>query len=40
MSLSTYYLEDGRHLARLHHRGRRCRMYLPTSNIASHDNND
>ena len=23
MSLSTYYLEDGRHLARLHHR--RCR---------------
>ena len=28
MSLSTYYLEDGRHLARLHHRRcrrRRCR---------------
>ena len=38
MSLSTYYLEDGRHLVRLH---RRCRChryaYAPTSNTASHD---
>ena len=37
MSLSTYYLEDGRHLARLHRRRRR-RTYAPTSNTASHDN--
>ena len=37
MSLSTYYLEDGRHLARLHRRRRR-RAYAPTSNTASHDN--
>ena len=34
MSLSTYYLKDGRHLARLHRgpRHRRCRAYVPTSN--------
>ena len=39
MSLSTYYLEDGRHLARLHrHRRRRRRAYTPMSNTASHDN--
>ena len=36
MSLSTYYLEYDRHLARLHRRRRR-RAYAPTSNIASHD---
>ena len=39
MSLSTYYLEDGRHLPRLHHRRRR-RAYAPTSNTASHDNHE
>ena len=39
MSLSTYYLEDGRHLARLHRRRRR-RAYAPTSNTASHDNHE
>ena len=39
MSLSTYYLEYGCHLAQLHHR-RRCRhrAYTPTSNTTSHDN--
>ena len=42
MSLSTYYLEDGRHLARLHRRRRRRRrrVYVPTSNAASHDNHE
>ena len=35
MSLSTYRLEYGRHVARL----RRRRAYAPTSNTASHDNN-
>ena len=39
MSLSTYYLEDCRHLARLHRRRRR-RAYAPTSNTASHDNHE
>ena len=39
MSLSTYYLEDGRYLARLHRRRRR-RAYAPTSNTASHDNHE
>ena len=39
MCLSTYYLEDGRHLARLHRRRRR-RAYAPTSNTASHDNHE
>ena len=34
MSLSTYFLESGRHVARL----RRRRAYAPTSNTASHDN--
>jgi len=42
MSLSTYYLEYGRHVARLHRRRRRRRRrrraYAPTSNTASHDN--
>ena len=37
MSLSTYYLEYGSHLARLH---RRRRAYAPTSNTASHDNHE
>ena len=39
MSLSTYYLEYGSYLARLHRcrRHRRC-AYAPTSNTASHDN--
>ena len=36
MSLSTYFLEYGRHVARL--RRRRRRAYAPTSNTASHDN--
>ena len=40
MSLSTYYLEDGRHLPRLHRRRRRRRAYAPTSNTASHDNHE
>ena len=41
MSLSTYYLEDGRYLARLHRRRRRRRRaYAPTSNTASHDNQE
>ena len=33
MSLSTYYLEDDRHLVQLHRRA-----YVPTSNTSSHDN--
>ena len=37
MSLSTYYLEYGSHLARLR---RRRRAYAPTSNTASHDNHE
>ena len=36
MSLSTYFLEYGRHVARL----RRRRAYAPTSNTASHDNHE
>ena len=37
VSMSTYYLEYGRHVARL----RRCRRaYAPTSNTASHDNHE
>ena len=39
MSLSTYYLEYGRHLARLHRRGRR-RSYAPMSNTASRINQE
>ena len=38
MSLSTYYLEYGSHLARLHRRRRRA--YAPTSDAASHDNHE
>ena len=40
MSLSTYYLEYGSHLARLHRRRRRRRAYAPTSSTASHDNHE
>ena len=40
MSLSTYYLEDDRHLARLHRHRRRRRAYASTSNTASHDNHE
>ena len=43
MSLSTYYLEYGSHLARLHSRRRRRRLrrvYAPSSNTASHDNHE
>ena len=38
MPLSTYYLEDGRHLARLH--SRRRRAYAATSNTASDDQHE
>ena len=37
MSLSTYYLEYGRHVVRLHRRRRR-RAYAPTRNTAGQDN--
>jgi len=40
MSLSTYYLEYGRHVARLHRRRHRCCEYMPMSNTASHDNHE
>ena len=41
MSLPTYYLEYGRHVARLHrHRCRRRRAYASTSNTAVHDNHE
>ena len=41
MSLSTYYLECGSHLPRLHRRGRRRRgAYAPTSNTAGHENHE
>ena len=43
MSLSTYYLEYGRHLGplrRRRRRRRRGRAYAPTSNTASHDNHE
>ena len=39
MSLSTYYLEYGGHVARLRRRCRR-RAYAPTCNTASHDNHE
>jgi len=39
MSLSTYYLEYGHHVAQLcHYRRHRHRAYTLTSNTASHDN--
>ena len=37
VSLSTCYLEYGRHVARLH---RRRSAYAPTSNTGSHDNHE
>ena len=37
MSLATYYLDYGRHVARLR---RRRRAYAPTSNTASQDNHE
>ena len=42
MSLSTYYSEYGRHVARLRRRRRRRRRraYAPTSNTASYDNHE
>ena len=41
MSLSTYYLEYGRHIAQLHRRHRRRRRaYAPTSNTAAYDNHE
>ena len=40
MSLSTYCLEDGRHLERLHRRRCRRRAYALTSNTASHDKHE
>ena len=39
MSLSTQYLEYGRHVVRLRRRRRR-RTYVPTSNTGSHDNHE
>ena len=39
MSLSTYCLQDGRPLERLHRR-RRGRAYAPTSNTAIHANHE
>ena len=38
--LSTYYLEYGRHVARLRRRRRCRRAYAPTNNTASHDNHE
>jgi len=40
MSLSTYYLEYGRHVGQLRRRCRRRHAYAPTSNTASHDNHE
>ena len=40
MSQSTYYLEDGGHLARLHRRRRRRRQHAPTSNTTNYDNHE
>ena len=42
MSLSTYYLEYGRHVGQLRRRRRRRRRraYAPTSNTASHGNHE
>ena len=38
MSLSTFYVEYGRHLVRLYRRHRH--VYAPMSNTASHDNHE
>ena len=44
MSLSTYYLQYGSHLARLHRRRRRRsrlrRAHAPTGNTANYDNHE
>ena len=40
MPLSNYYLEYGRHVARLPRRRRRRRAYAPTSNTAAHENHE
>ena len=41
MSLETFYLDYGRHVARLRRRRRRRRRaYAPTSNTASQDNHE
>ena len=40
MSLSTHYLEYGRHLARLHRCHRRHGGNAPTSNTANHDHHE
>ena len=45
MSLSTHYLDYGRHLVRLHRRHRRRHrrhrhVYAPTNNTAGHDNHE
>ena len=40
MSLSTHYLEYGRHVARLQRRRRRRCTYAPTSYTASQDNHE
>jgi len=42
MSLSTYYLEYGRHVVRLRRRRRRHRhhAHAPTSNTVSHDSHE
>ena len=40
MSLATYYLDYGRHVARLRRRRRRRRAYAPTSYTANHDNHE
>ena len=40
VSLSTCYLDYGRHVARIRRRRRRHCAYAPTSNTASHDNHE
>ena len=40
MSLSTYFLEYGRHVGQIRRRRRRRRAYAPTSNTAGHDNHE
>ena len=40
MSLSTYYLEYGRHLAQLHRLRCRHHAYAPMNNTASHGNHE
>ena len=40
MILSTYELEHGRHVARLHHHCHNRRAFAPTRNTASHDTHE